>query len=135
MSTAVAAAAPGSPVANTRRSESPPSAPGPRKWSRRTRGGGQVLLDAVEVRLVSGNVLAELRGNGPLPSDEFWYTCELRNQIAILLGVEVCRLTLADAKGNSVSDDDCVIEGPLTAIVGPPLEEPRVFEGLATLRD
>ena len=46
----------------------------------------------------------------------------------------MCRLTLVDAKGGAISDEECVIEGPLTAIVGPQLEEPLAFEGIVALR-
>ena len=133
MSAAANAAPPGSPMANNRRVESPPAAPGPRRFNRKTRGG-QVLLDSVEIRLISGNLLAEVRSNESSLPDEFWYTGQLRTQIASLLCVEVCRLTLVDVKGNTVSDDECVIEGPLTAIVGPQLEEPLAFEGIVALR-
>ena len=133
MSAAADAAPPGSPMASNRRVESPPPAPGPRRFNRKTRGG-QVLLDSVEIRLISGNLLAEVRSNESSLPDEFWYTGQLRTQIASLLCVEVCRLTLVDVKGNTVSDDECVIEGPLTAIVGPQLEEPLAFEGIVALR-
>ena len=133
MSTAADAAPPGSPMARNRRVESPPPAPGPRRWNRKTRGG-QVLLESVEIRLISGNLLAEVRGNESSLPDEFWYTGQLRTRIAALLGVEVCRLTLVDVKGNAVSDSECVIESPLTAIVGPQLEEPLAFEGNVALR-
>ena len=129
----VTAPPPQSPVA-TARDLSPPPAPGPRRFNRKT-CGGQVLLESVEVRLISGNLLAEVRSNdeSSLP-DEFWYTGQLRTQIASLLCVEVCRLTLVDVKGKTVSDEECVIEGPLTAIVGPQLEEPLAFEGVVALR-
>ena len=92
------------------------------------------MLEVVEVRLVSGNLLAEVRCNesSSLP-DEFWYTGQLRSQIAAMLGVEAYRLTLADAKGNAVSDSDCVVEGPLTAIVGQPEEPQVVFPDVAAL--
>ena len=133
MSAAADAAPPGSPMASNRRAESPPPAPGPRRFNRKTRGG-QVLLESVEIRLISGNLLAEVRSNESSLPDEFWYTGELRSQIAALLGVEVCRLTLVDVKGNTVSDEECVIESPLTAIVGPQLEEPLAFEGVVALR-
>ena len=84
--------------------------------------------------MISGNLLAEVRSNESSLPDEFWYTGQLRTQIAALLGVEVCRLTLVDVKGNTVSDEECVIESPLTAIVGPQLEEPLAFEGVVALR-
>ena len=133
MSAAADAAPPGSPMASNRRAESPPPAPGPRRFNRKTRGG-QVLLESVEIRLISGNLLAEVRSNESSLPDEFWYTGQLRTQVASLLCVEVCRLTLVDVKGNTVSDEECVVEGPLTAIVGPQLEEPLVFEGIVALR-
>ena len=120
-------AAPQSPVARAR-DLSPPPAPGPQRFTRRSRGG-QVLLDVVEIRMLSGNLLAEVRG-----PDEFWYTAQLRNQIACILGIEACRLKLANAKGEEISDEECVAEGPVTAIVGQPEEEPLVFEGLPALR-
>ena len=107
-------AAPHSPTA-TRRCNSPPLAP-----RRCPRKKGQILLDVVEVRLVSGNLLG--RCQSALP-DEFWYTGQLSNQIAAILGIEISRLMLADSEGNVVSDEDCVTESPLTAIVGP-----HVFE-------
>ena len=121
----VAAEAPNSPVAKTRAdAASPPPAPG---RNRRRNGAGQVLADEIEVYLVSGILLAQVvRSDIALLPDEFWYTGQLRSQIAILMGVEPCRLTLADAKGNAISDEDCVLGGALTAIVGP--EEPLVFE-------
>ena len=127
------AAAPNSPVPSHRRVESPPPAPGPRKWGRKNRGG-QVLLDVVEIRLVSGNLLAEIRNNEASLPDEIWYTGQLRSQICALLGIEASRLTLADAEGNAVSDSECVVEGPLTAIVGQPEEPPLVFPEVAALR-
>ena len=130
---AAATTAPGSPMASNRRVESPPPAPGPRRFNRKSRGG-QVLLESVEVRLISGNLLAEVRNNESSLPDEFWYTGQLRTQIASLLGIEMCRLTLVDVKGNTVSDEECVMEGPLTAIVGPQLEEPLAFEGIVALR-
>ena len=111
-------AAPQSPPTNKRRIESPPPAPGRRRCPRKS---GQVLLDAVEVRLVSGNVLGSCQS--ALPND-CWYTGQLRSQIAAMLGIEVSRLMLADSEGNTVSDEDCVTEGSLTAIVA----QPRAFE-------
>ena len=92
------------------------------------------MLEVVEVRLISGSLLAEVRCNdsSSLP-DEFWYTGQLRSQIAAMLGVEASRLTLADVKGNAVSDSDCVAEGPLTAIVGQPEEPQVVFPDVAAL--
>ena len=121
----VAAEAPDSPVAKNRAAASnPPPAPGRNR--RRNGNTGQVLADEIEVYLVSGNMLAQVvRNDMALLPDEFWYTGQLRSQIAVLMGVEPCRLTLADAKGNAISDEDCVLEGALTAIVGP--EEP-LFE-------
>ena len=70
MSAAADAAPPGSPMASNRRAESPPPAPGPRRFNRKTRGG-QVLLESVEVRLISGNLLAEVRSNEASLPDEF----------------------------------------------------------------
>ena len=121
----VAAEVPSSPVAKNRAAAaSPPPAPG---RNRRRNGTGQVLADEIEVYLVSGNLLAQvMRNDMALLPDEFWYTGQLRSQIAILMGVEPCRVTLADAKGHQISDEDCVLEGALTAIVGP--EEPLDFE-------
>ena len=122
----VAAEVPSSPVAKNRAAaSSPPPAPG---RNRRRNGTGQVLADEIDVYLVSGNLLAQVvRSDIAILPDEFWYTGQLRSQIAILMGVEPCRLTLADAtKGNPISDADCVLEGALTAIVGP--EEQLVFE-------
>ena len=107
-------AAPHSPPTSKRRIESPPPAPGRRRCPRKS---GQVLLDAVEVRLVSGNVLGSCQSALP---NEFWYTGQLRSQIAAMLGIEVSRLMLADSEGNTVSDEDCVTEGSLTAIVAQP---------------
>ena len=80
----VTAPPPQSPVA-TARDLSPPPAPGPQRFARKNRGAGQVLLESVEVRLISGNLLAEVRSNdeASLP-DEFWYTGQLRSQIAAL---------------------------------------------------
>ena len=90
-------------------------------------------MDVVEIRVLSGNLLAEVRGNGSALPDEFWYTAQLRMQIACILGIEACRVKLADAKGDQISDEECVTEGPVTAIVGQP-EGPLVFEGLPDLR-
>ena len=123
---------PQSPVAKAR-DLSPPPAPGPQRFARKNRGAGQVLLDAAEIRMLSGNLVAEVRGNGSALPDEFWYTAQLRMQIACILGIEACRVKLADAKGNQISDAECFTEGPVTVIVGQP-GEPLVFEGLPDLR-
>ena len=84
--------------------------------------------------MLGGNLVAEVRGNGSALPDEFWYTAQLRNQIAAILGIETCRLKLANVKGDEISDEECVAEGPVTAIVGQPEEEPIVFKGLPALR-
>ena len=123
----VAATAPQSPVARAR-CLSPPPAPG--RCSRGRNSHGQVLVDAVQIVHMSGNVLAEIlrKDSGTMP-DDFWYTGQLRCQVAALLGVEVGRVTLVDAKGATIADDDCVTGGEaLTAVVGPE-EEPLVFQG------
>ena len=122
----VAATAPQSPVARAR-CLSPPLAPG--RCNRGRNSHGQVLVDVVQIVHMSGNVLAEIaRKDSGTMADEFWYTGQLRCQVAALLGVEVGRVTLADAKGAAIADDDCVTGGgALTAVVGP--EEPLVFQG------
>ena len=122
----VAASAPPSPVARARRL-SPPPAPG--RCSRGRNSHGQVLVEAVRIVLMSGDLLAEVvrKDSGTMAGD-FWYTGQLRCQVAALLGVEVCRVTLVDAKGGAIADDDCVVgEEAVTAVVGP--EEPLVFQG------
>ena len=88
----------------------------------------------MEIRLISGNLLAEVRNNKSSLPDEVWYTGQLRCQIAMIMGIEPGRVTLVDAKGDTVSDETCVIEGPLTAIAGQPEEQPFVYEGVAALR-
>ena len=117
---------PQSPVAKAR-DLSPPPAPGRSKKGRNSHG--QVLADTVAVVLMSGDLLAEIvRSDEAKLRDDFWYTATLRLQIATLLNVEPCRLTIADSKGATIADDQCVLDGePLTAIVGP--EEPFVFRG------
>ena len=122
----VAASAPPSPVARARRL-SPPPAPG--RCSRGRNSHGQVLVEAVRIVLMSGDLLAEVvrKDSGTMAGD-FWYTGQLRCQVAALLGVEVCRVTLVDAKGGAIADDDCVVgEEAVTAVVGP--EEPLAFQG------
>ena len=123
----VAATAPQSPVARAR-CLSPPPAPG--RCNRGRNGHGQVLVDAVQIVHMSGKVLAEIvRKDSGTMADDFWYTGQLRCQVAALLGVEVGRLTLVDAKGGAIADDDCVVgEEAVTAVVGPE-EEPLVFQG------
>ena len=120
------ASPPQSPVAKAR-DLSPPPAPGRSKKGRNSHG--QVLADTVAVVLMSGDLLAEIvRSDEAKLRDDFWYTATLRLQIAALLNVEPCRLTIADSKGATIADDQCVLDGePLTAIVGP--EEPFVFRG------
>ena len=107
---------------------SPPPAPGRCRRGRNSRG--QVLVDAVQIVLMSGDILAEVvRKDSGKMADEFWYTGQLRCQVAALLGVEAGRVTLADAKSGAIADDDCVTGGEaLTAIVGPE-EEPLAFQG------
>ena len=131
MSTLAAALAPQSPVAKAR-GLSPPSAPG--RGNKGRNSHGQVLVDVVEVVLVSGSLLAEIaRGGAAKLADQFWYTSQLRCQVAALLDVESHRVKLADGEANEISDDECVLDGPLTAIVLPP-PEPTMFEGAAPLR-
>ena len=124
---------PQSPVAKAR-DLSPPPAPAPQRFARKNRGVGQVLLDAVEIRMLSGNVVAEVRGNASTLPDEFWYTAQLRNQIAAIMGIEARRLKLANVKSDEISDKECVDEGHVTAIGGQPEREPLVFEGLPASR-
>lgn len=125
MSSLAAAAAPQSPVARAR-DLSPPAAPGRRNKGRNSHG--QVLVEVVQVVLMSGDLLAEIaRTDAGKLSDQCWYTSQLRCQLAAILNVESCRLTLADDEAKAISDDDCIIAGPVTAIVGP--EEPLVFQG------
>ena len=120
-------AAPQSPVARARRL-SPPPAPG--RCSRGRGSHGQVLVEAVQIVLMSGDLLAEVvRKDSATMADEFWYTGQLRCQVAALLGVEAGRVTLVDAKGPTIADDDCVTGWEaLTAVVGPE-EEPLAFQG------
>ena len=119
-------AAPQSPPTSKRRIESPPPAPGRRRCPRKK---AQSLLDVVEVRLVSGNLLAEVRNYQSAFPDEFWYTAQLRLQIANMLGIEACRLKLANVKGHEISDEECIAEGPLTAIVSQPRASEETFSG------
>ena len=122
----VAASAPPSPVARAR-CLSPPPAPG--RCSRRN-SHGQVLVEAVRIVLMSGDLLAEVvRKDSGTMADDFWYTGQLRCQVAALLGVEVGRVTLVDAKGGAIADDDSIVgEEALTAVVGPE-EQPLAFQG------
>ena len=119
-------AAPHSPPTSKRRIESPPPAPGRRRCPRKK---GQILLDVVEVRLVSGNLLAEVRIYQSAFPDEFWYAAQLRTQIACILGIEPCRVKLADVKGDEISDEECIAEGPLTVIVSQPNPFGEVVSG------
>ena len=123
----VAASAPQSPVARPR-CLSPPPAPG--RCNRGRTSHGHVLVEAVQIVLMSGDVLAEIvcKDSGTM-ADDFWYTGQLRCQVAALLDVEVGRVTLVDAKGGAIADDDCVVgEEAVTAVVGPE-EEPLAFQG------
>ena len=123
----VAASAPQSPVAKTR-CLSPPPAPG--RCSRGRNSHGQVLVEAVRIVLMSGDLLAEVvrKDSGTMAGD-FWYTGQLRCQVAALLSVEVGRVTLVDAKGGAIADDDCVVgEEVVLAVVGPE-EQPLAFHG------
>ena len=130
MSTLAAAQAPASPVAKAR-GLSPPRAPG--RGNRGRNKHGQVLLDAVEIRLISGKLLAEIaRGGAAKLADQFWYTSQLRCQVAALLDVESHRVKLADGETNEISDDECVLDGPLTAIILP-ASEPTMVEVTAAL--
>ena len=128
MSTLAAAPAPQSPVAKAR-GLSPPPAPGRGSNKKRGNSHGQVLVDVVEVVLVSGNLLAEIARL----ADQFWYTSQLRCQVATLLDVEPHRVKLVDGDANEISDDECVLQSPLTAIVAP-ASEPLAFEGAMALR-
>ena len=119
-------AAPQSPPTSKRRIESPPPAPGRRRVPRKS---GQVLLEVVEIRMLSGTLLAQIRSNEPSLPDEFWYTAQLRLQIANMLGIEACRLKLANVKGHEISDEECIAEGPLTAIVSQPNPFEEVVSG------
>ena len=107
---------------------SPPPAPG--RCSRGRQSHGQVLVDAVKIVLMSGDILAEVvRKDSGTMADDFWYTGQLRCQVAALLGVAVARVTLVDAKGGAIADDDCVVgDEAVTAVVGPE-EEPLAFQG------
>ena len=74
----VAASAPPSPVARAR-CLSPPPAPG--RCSRRN-SHGQVLVEAVRIVLMSGDLLAEVvRKDAGTMADESWCTGQLRCQV------------------------------------------------------
>ena len=111
---------PASPVARTR-DASPPHAP-----MLHTHGlncNGQVVVDTLEVRLLSGRVFANVKRNCIDKSDEIWYTYNFRCHIASLMSIETCRLILLNAKGDVISDDDCVFEDSyVTAVVRQPKE-------------
>ena len=78
--------------------------------------------------MVSGDFLAEIARNDATKADQFWYTSQLRCHVAALLHVETHRVKFADGDANEISDDECVLQGPLTAIVAPP-SEAMLFEG------
>ena len=88
-----------------------------------------MLVDTVKVVLMSGDLLADLaRSDSAKLAGEFWYTAQVRSRVAALLGVTPWCVSLVDANGIAISDDQSVTEEePLTAIVGP--EEPLVFDG------
>ena len=87
------------------------------------RATGQVLVDNVTVTLVSGCNLGTLQAAKDVA--EFWYTVELRSQIAVLLGVEPDRVKLAapEKKDATITDEDCLFDGAVTAIVGAPARD------------
>ena len=83
---------------------------------------GHVLADRLEVRLLSGRVLANVspEANNAHESEEIyvWYTRNFLDQISSLLDVDPDHFILLTPKGRVISDRDCILDvGYLTIFI------------------